>query len=504
MKSGSDDIVIDIVNDKKCIFRVPEVLRRKKKEAYTPDVVSIGPFHYRAPGKRAKRNDEGKEDDFQLMERVKQSYLNEILSLMGNISLKELTAKVTDELSDEGGVFEERARGFYAEPLDHISSQDFKEMMVVDGCFLIQLFRKCKYVDLRKADDPVFNMDCMFHFLCHDLLLLENQLPWSVLTTLYRLALDPDSHPHEPSLSVLILTAFTRLPSLKQSCSSYNRHLNKHKFHCDCDADVLHILDLIRASIVVPLTTKDKRANSKHVQQMNTSSPVPSLPGGLFSIVKIIRSKVRLASRTKQMHTTSRKDSRNYKDAIFDSDQHQMHTATALSKADIKFKNVIKESIMDIRFEVGGFCRNGILMIPQLNVGMSSETLFRNLIAFEQCYHGYSNEITSYAILMDNLISSQEDMELLCKEKVIGNWLSDEDGCNFFNNLHKDIPHNKFYYVDLCKQVNERYKMRRYTWLALLKSEKFSNPWRILAFGIAIIVLLLNTWASTNNIRIHM
>lgn len=60
------------------------------------------------------------------------------------------------------------------------------------------------------------------------------------------------------------------------------------------------------------------------------------------------------------------------------------------------------------------------------------------------CYNGYLNEITSYAIFMDNLISSNEDMELLCKEKVIGNWLSEADGCKFFNNLYKGIPHNKF------------------------------------------------------------
>ncbi|KAL6190996.1 hypothetical protein ACLB2K_037389 [Fragaria x ananassa] len=138
-----------------------------------------------------------------------------------------------------------------------------------------------------------------------------------------------------------------------------------------------------------------------------------------------------------------RQSSKVVRKGIFDPDHHQMHTATALSKADIKFEPVRRESIMDIRFKEGEFRRNGVLMIPQLNVGMSSETIFRNLIAIEQCYHGYSNVITSYAILMDNLISSKEDVELLCKEKVIGNWLSDEDGCKFFSNLYKDIPHKR-------------------------------------------------------------
>ncbi|KAK9930864.1 hypothetical protein M0R45_018171 [Rubus argutus] len=292
-KSGRDHMVIDVAKKcKKCIFRVPRVLRRQKKEAYTPDVVSIGPFHY--PGERGKCK-----GHFQLMKQVKNRYLKEILTGM-NITLEELTAKVS-ELSDEKneGRFEERARGFYAEPhsLVHITSEAFIKMMILDGCFLIQLFRKCNDPKLRDFDDPVFNMDCMFHFLCHDILLLENQLPWFVIHILYGLTLHiyPDE---QPPLSIIILQAFTILPSLKRTCSSYG-----NKIKCHCDADYLHILDLVRASIVNSSKTKDKSDNEA-------------------------------------VH-----------EAVFDPDQHQMHTATALSKADIKFENAIKESIMDIKFE---------------------------------------------------------------------------------------------------------------------------------------------------------
>ncbi|PRQ36316.1 hypothetical protein RchiOBHm_Chr4g0390091 [Rosa chinensis] len=204
------------------------------------------------------------------------------------------------------------------------------------------------------------------------------------------------------------------LPSLKQSCSSYNKHLRRKK--CFCDADYLHILDLVRNSIVIPSGTKAAGKES-------------------------------MSNPEKHEVDSGNKHERNNKvvhEATIDPDSHQIRTATALSKADIKFESVEKESIMDIHFKTGGCFRNGILKIPLLNVGMSSETLFRNLIAIEQCYHGYSNDVKSYAIFMDNLISSKEDMELLCKQKVIGNLMSDEDGCKFFSNLYKDIPHNKF------------------------------------------------------------
>ncbi|PRQ36317.1 hypothetical protein RchiOBHm_Chr4g0390101 [Rosa chinensis] len=188
-RSGRDHTVIDIIDDlekskkcKKCIFRVPNVLWRQNPAAYTPDVASIGPFHSYRGKEEGKGGKEGNgEKYFQLMERVKASYLKEILMGMKK-TLKELTAEVI-KLSDQKneGEFDQRARAFYAEPLDdHISSEEFINMMIVDGCFLIQLFLKCNDPKLRAFDDPVFNMDCMFHFLCHDILLLENQLPWFV------------------------------------------------------------------------------------------------------------------------------------------------------------------------------------------------------------------------------------------------------------------------------------------------------------------------------------
>ncbi|PRQ36331.1 hypothetical protein RchiOBHm_Chr4g0390251 [Rosa chinensis] len=40
---------------KKCIFIVPKVLRRQNSEAYTPDIVSIGPFHRRGKGSKGVR-----------------------------------------------------------------------------------------------------------------------------------------------------------------------------------------------------------------------------------------------------------------------------------------------------------------------------------------------------------------------------------------------------------------------------------------------------------------
>ncbi|PRQ36367.1 hypothetical protein RchiOBHm_Chr4g0390711 [Rosa chinensis] len=353
-RSGRDHTGIDILDDhekskksKKCVFRVPNVLWRQNPEAYTPDVVSIGPFHH-YPEKRGKEEGKGGKEGngekyFQLMERVKTSYLNEILTGMKNISLEELTTEVI-KLADKKneGEFEQRARDFYAEPLDHISSEEFIKMMIVDGCFLIQLFRKCDDPKLRAFDDPVFNMDCMFHFLCHDILLLENQLPWFVIHSLYSLIIE--IYPNQASLSILIMKVLSVLPSLKNCCSTYKTH--------NCDADVLHILDLVRASMVEPLIIKERSCRA-----------------------------VGREAEDHQMHSSTHQGNSDF-------NPFRMRAATTLSEAEIKFGSDASGSILDIHFNKGCVW-NGTLVIPQLDFGMSSETLFRNLIAIEQCYHGY-------------------------------------------------------------------------------------------------------------------
>ncbi|CAB4294061.1 unnamed protein product [Prunus armeniaca] len=89
----------------------------------------------------------------------------------------------------------------------------------------------------------------------------------------------------------------------------------------------------------------------------------------------------------------------------------EIPAATALSEAGVKFERGSDNNLMNIKFE------DGVLTIPELAVAELTEPLFRNLIAFEQCYHGRSQQITSYAVFMDKLINSDKDIKLLSKKK---------------------------------------------------------------------------------------
>ncbi|KAH7518838.1 hypothetical protein FEM48_Zijuj09G0213800 [Ziziphus jujuba var. spinosa] len=198
-----------------CIFRIPDVFRRHNEKVYEPDVIAIGPFHHRKPS-------------LQPMEIVKKWYLRTLLSRL-NISMLGLVKGIKE--------FEKRARDCYQEPID-LDQNEFIEMLIIDGCFLVELFRKETISELRSMDDPIFNMACMHQFLYHDLLLLENQLPWFVLQYLFNMTMENDRK--TLSLTELVLKFYQTYFSL----------INHTKSTPRLDEENLHIVDLIRNVLI--------------------------------------------------------------------------------------------------------------------------------------------------------------------------------------------------------------------------------------------------------------
>ena len=92
-------------------------------------------------------------------------------------------------------------------------------------------------------------------------------------------------------------------------------------------------------------------------------------------------------------------------------------SATSLDEAGIKLiPRESRSGLLNIKFD------KGVLEIPPLLITDTSETAFRNLISFEQCYPKCKARITSYAIFVDRLINSAKDAELLGEREIIKNW----------------------------------------------------------------------------------
>ncbi|KAL6843310.1 hypothetical protein ACP4OV_027023 [Aristida adscensionis] len=144
------------------IFRVPAYVRERSRTAYEPRMVSIGPYYHGAAALRA-------------VEDHKWRYLHDLLSRNAALSSSALVELVRS--------MEPRARACYSErPL--LASDDFVRMLLLDGCFILELFIKW-HVKETAGGGGGSELDWVRTLISTDLLLLENQIPFFILERLY-------------------------------------------------------------------------------------------------------------------------------------------------------------------------------------------------------------------------------------------------------------------------------------------------------------------------------
>jgi hypothetical protein len=153
------------------------ILYRFNEKAYVSDAFSIGPFHHGHPNLTDTQK------------KKKKKYLYGLLSR--SPSLETTFRDVINSVKE----VQREAHECYSIPIGY-SPDEFIKILVIDGCFIIELFRKKVYKELRENNDPIFNMACMRQFLFHDLILLENQVPWMVLERLFNMTMDSEHHMH--------------------------------------------------------------------------------------------------------------------------------------------------------------------------------------------------------------------------------------------------------------------------------------------------------------------
>lgn len=184
MKQG---VEYGVEYEKHCIFRVPSNLRAVHgREAdynpYNPQMVSIGPYH---------RLD----SQLQATQKHKDRLLIKFLE-RHEVDLDHCIKTMAD--------LEQKARDCYAEfdDIKKIQSCEFVEMMLLDGCFILELFHSFHTGSSSYSkSDPLFS-DPVMSCIRRDLLLLENQIPLSILEQLFKLTVkmveEPEDNKNDP------------------------------------------------------------------------------------------------------------------------------------------------------------------------------------------------------------------------------------------------------------------------------------------------------------------
>ncbi|KAF7123940.1 hypothetical protein RHSIM_Rhsim12G0117800 [Rhododendron simsii] len=185
--------------DKRSIYRVPaSIVTDLNMKAYKPQFVSFGPYHHG-------------EDHLMPMEEHKHRALLRFLKRSSKPLESHLNAlaEAAQSLKDS------------YESLDPVWETDtdrFLRMMILDGCFMLEVLRNNTQTADKKstqtvndyvANDPIFSNHGKLHivpYIRRDMLMLENQLPMLLLTTL----LDEETKQDEEFVNKLILQFLLR------------------------------------------------------------------------------------------------------------------------------------------------------------------------------------------------------------------------------------------------------------------------------------------------------
>ncbi|KAG8370290.1 hypothetical protein BUALT_Bualt14G0101600 [Buddleja alternifolia] len=184
------------------IFKVHTLRSDARDNVYDPKILAIGPYHH-------------KKSSLQNMEQYKCRYMKQLLWVNNEQSVDRYVIAAIK--------MQKRARECYAGPID-LDENEFIKMMILDGCFLIELFRYYHYQMLRLANgyDPIFEWGIRDQ-LRHDIMLVDNQLPFFVLNELFNM-----TNYSGVDLTFLILKFFHRLYlNLSLPNTIEGRHMQK-------------------------------------------------------------------------------------------------------------------------------------------------------------------------------------------------------------------------------------------------------------------------------------
>lgn len=202
-----------------CIFRLPQSFININGKSYRPHIVSIGPYHHG-------------EAHVKIIEEHKWRYLGSLLNRLKNtksLGLEDFLKAVES--------LEIKARECFSETI-HLGTDEFVELLVLDGLFIIELFRKVSGLVKFDPDDPMITMTWILPFLYRDFLKLENQIPYFVLERLFDLSKLPGEE-SGPTLATLALEFFN------YSMQRPDEVVEKYKNH-----KARHLLDLVRSSLI--------------------------------------------------------------------------------------------------------------------------------------------------------------------------------------------------------------------------------------------------------------
>jgi Plant protein of unknown function len=403
------------------LSRVPHIVRENHKDLYEPRVVSIGPYH------RGKNT-------LSAMEAHKPRCLIDFLDRNPKVDVEVYVEKIRQ--------LENRARLCYSENIN-LSKDEFVEMLLLDGCFLLDFFFKVR------AGEPHVLLDVGWgtKAIIGDLLLLENQIPFFVVENLYSIVTCHDGG--RDSLLILL-------------------HPSSIAPQLEAKGKIYHLLHLYYQWFIPSRISRSRRLSGS---DSSSKSSISSKSPRSMQIMAWLGSRSRS---NKKLYTPMR----------------SIPCATDLHEAGVRFRR--KEFPTD-QFDITFV--NGVMEIPTLLIDSVRKGFYLNLAAFERSCGMMEYDLMSYVALMDSLINSNKDVVLLQRCGIINNMLlHEEELAIFFNQLGEwsMLDSEKHYFAPLFSELQRYCDYRWHKYRAKLMHDYFNNPWSALSVIAAIVLLVFS------------
>ncbi|XP_027122147.1 putative UPF0481 protein At3g02645 [Coffea arabica] len=435
-----------------CVFHAPDNLRDTKPEAYTPQLVGLGPYHHFWP-------------QVQHMESHKRATVLDYLEGLN----KEDFIKLVEEGPED---FEPKIRSCYDRYLD-LDKETLAWVVIVDGLFLLDL------IDYLGSEEPNKNnpgsedveKDRIYskpEALAADVFMLENQIPIVLIQEMRAIlqeSFDIDSDAELFGKFVRFCDKYSPLKLTSDSTSRNEAFDNKK-----------HLLHFMYQMIVKnnirdfnPETIPQDNRNNNHdsvgigdevrkISQTNQEHYGESRAGAIAKAVASHAGEflehaieefdsalsdakmagIKLPGNVEKVTNILRNLQKNIqhvnhkKDGSL-GDQIGIPSASRLYIfLKMKFKPLPKDC------GIGNITLDGekrILCLPVITLRANSEVILRNLVAYEATSKMGSTQMRDYVDLMCGLIRSEKDVEMLKRSGVIETKIPDEEifkMCNGF------------------------------------------------------------------------
>ncbi|WVZ96087.1 hypothetical protein U9M48_041769 [Paspalum notatum var. saurae] len=462
------------------VSRVPGHVRDHNADAYTPGLVAIGPLHAADVRLRAGT-------------RLKMAYLNSLISRghpdpAGHLAVIQGYVRAV-------AAREREARAMYAaEDVETLRAEDFIQMLVLDGCFIIEHLVN---VATGREEPALHATPFGAAQLSVDLVLAENQIPFFVLVDLIASTRLPEFDTTGYGAPVLLVKLV-----LYYLGGEKGRDMSEHLPAADAVGHILHLLHAMVTAARTRWEPAPRIQDSAPVEMMQEAARLlrrlpllllvpllyPILPEESRWNASYGREGLPSASDLKRMWVRFRK-------------AHGGGGGGA-GKAPAGIAALLGPVPLAVKL-----AHEDQLRLPQLRIEFRTAPLLLNLMAFEQSAEQRGGDVSAYVWLMAKLVQSREDAGVLVAAEVVESSAagseSKDDVVRFFGKVgaasEAAAELEKSYLGKTLEKLRERSQHPLFMMWADVQRNYFTVPWAVVAEFVAFVTFIstiLQTYGS--------